>query len=41
MMSPRPPAFLALNEPETSLHPDLLEPLAALIVNASRDSRCG
>ncbi|ATB36918.1 DNA recombination protein RecF [Cystobacter fuscus] len=39
LMSPRPPAFLALNEPETSLHPDLLEPLAALIVNASRDSQ--
>jgi len=31
----RLPAFIALNEPETSLHPDLLEPLARLIVRAS------
>src|SRR5207247_329216 len=27
LLSPRPPAMLALNEPETSIHPDLLEPL--------------
>jgi predicted ATPase len=27
----RPPDLLVLNEPETSLHPDLLEPLARLI----------
>jgi len=31
----RLPAFIALNEPEASLHPDLLEPLARLIVHAS------
>lgn len=36
LMSPRPPAFLALNEPETSLHPSLLAPLARLISDASR-----
>lgn len=35
LLSPRLPPLLALNEPETSLHPDLLEPLAALIVKAS------
>ncbi|MFY0580681.1 AAA family ATPase [Cystobacter fuscus] len=35
LLSPRPP-FLALNEPETSLHPSLLEPLARLIADASR-----
>jgi predicted ATPase len=29
------PRFIALNEPETSLHTDLLEPLARLIVQAS------
>ncbi len=29
------PAFIALNEPEASLHPDLLEPLARLIVRAA------
>lgn len=39
LLSPRPPPFLALNEPETSLHPDLLEPLARLIVRASEHSQ--
>jgi predicted ATPase len=39
LLSPRPPAFLALNEPETSLHPDLLEPLGRLIVDASMHSQ--
>jgi len=39
LLSPRPPTLLALNEPETSIHPDLLEPLALLIVRASRDSQ--
>ncbi len=32
LLAPRPPALLVLNEPETSLHPDLLRPLAELIV---------
>jgi predicted ATPase len=36
LLSPRPPPFLALNEPETSLHPDMLEPLSRLIVSASK-----
>jgi predicted ATPase len=31
----RLPGFVALNEPEASLHPDLLEPLARLIVRAA------
>lgn len=31
----RLPGFIALNEPETSLHPDLVEPLARLIARAS------
>jgi predicted ATPase len=39
LLSPRPPALLALNEPETSLHPDLLEPLAKQMVNAARNSQ--
>lgn len=39
LLSPRPPALLALNEPETSLHPDLLEPLAALILQAGKASQ--
>jgi len=40
-LSPRPPQLLAINEPETSIHPDLLEPLAQLIVLASRASQSG
>jgi predicted ATPase len=36
LLSPRPPPFLALNEPETSLHPDMMEPLARLILSAAR-----
>ena len=39
LLSPRPPAVLALNEPETSIHPDLVEPLAHLILRASRSSQ--
>lgn len=31
LMTPRPPELLVLNEPETSLHPTLLMPLARLI----------
>lgn len=32
--TPRPPELMVLNEPETSLHPDLVPPLARLIVRA-------
>jgi predicted ATPase len=39
LMSPRPPRLLALNEPETSLHPDLLDGLAQMIVRASKHSQ--
>ena len=39
LMSPRPPSLLALNEPETSLHPDLIDPLARLIVRASKETQ--
>jgi predicted ATPase len=39
LLSPRPPSVLALNEPETSIHPDLLEPLARLLLRASRSSQ--
>jgi predicted ATPase len=35
LLSPRPPALLVLNEPETSLHPDLLEPIAQLLAIAA------
>jgi predicted ATPase len=34
LLSARPPGLLVLNEPETSLHPDLLGPLAHLITTA-------
>ncbi|MFN7138834.1 MAG: AAA family ATPase [Limisphaerales bacterium] len=35
LLTPRPPEMMVLNEPETSLHPDLLPALAQLIINAS------
>lgn len=35
LLSPRPPPLMILNEPETSLHPDLLPPLGRLIAKAS------
>lgn len=34
-LTPRPPELLMINEPETSLHPDLLHALAELIVTAA------
>lgn len=39
MLSPRPPPLLVLNEPETSLHPDLLPALGRLIGAASERSQ--
>jgi predicted ATPase len=39
LMTPRPPPLMILNEPETSLHPDLLPPLARLIALASSRSQ--
>ena len=39
LMSPRPPSLLVLNEPETSLHPDLTAPLAGLIAAAAGRSQ--
>jgi len=36
LLSPRPPYLMILNEPETSLHPDLLPPLARLIAQAAQ-----
>jgi predicted ATPase len=39
LLSPRPAALIALNEPESSLHPDLLGPLARLIVDAAEFSQ--
>jgi predicted ATPase len=35
LLTPRPPLLMVLNEPETSLHPDLLPALARLIIRTS------
>jgi predicted ATPase len=35
LLAYRLPPFIALNEPEASLHPDLMEPLARLVVRAA------
>lgn len=39
LLTPRPPAVMVLNEPETSLHPDLLAPLARLVGQAAQQSQ--
>jgi predicted ATPase len=38
-MTPLPPPLVVLNEPETSLHPDLIAPLGRLIAKASQRSQ--
>lgn len=39
LLTPRPPELLVLNEPETSLHPDLLPALGRLIGRAAKHSQ--
>lgn len=39
LMSTRPASLIAVNEPETSLHPSILEPLAAMLVEAATRSQ--
>jgi predicted ATPase len=39
LLTPRPPELMVLNEPETSLHPDLLPALARLIARAARSTQ--
>ncbi|PTU75993.1 AAA family ATPase [Pseudomonas mangrovi] len=39
LLTPRPPSLMVLNEPETSLHPDLLPALGRLIIQASARSQ--
>jgi predicted ATPase len=39
LLTPRPPALLVLNEPETSLHPDLLPALARLVAHAAQQTQ--
>ncbi|MGV0837319.1 AAA family ATPase [Mycolicibacterium thermoresistibile] len=36
LLSPEPPSLMVLNEPETSLHPELVRPLATLIGAAAQ-----
>ncbi|CAH0525735.1 AAA family ATPase [Vibrio hippocampi] len=39
LLTPRPPSLMVINEPETSLHPDLLPALAKLIIKASQSTQ--
>lgn len=39
LLTPRPPSLMVLNEPETSLHPDLLPALGRLILRASKNTQ--
>jgi predicted ATPase len=39
LLTPRPPSMMVLNEPETSLHPNLLPPLAELIIKAAETAQ--
>jgi len=39
LLTPRPPELMVLNEPETSLHPDLLPALARLILAAANQTQ--
>jgi len=39
MLTPRPPEFMVLNEPENSLHPDLIPALGRLIKMAAENSQ--
>lgn len=39
LLKPREPVLMVLNEPETSLHPDLVPPLARLIERAAKNTQ--
>lgn len=39
LLTPRPPELMVLNEPETSLHPDLLPAMARLILAAAKTTQ--
>ena len=39
LLTPRPPAMMVLNEPETSLHPDLLPALSQMIIRAAENTQ--
>lgn len=39
LLTPRPPSMMVLNEPETSLHPDVIPALGRMIIGASKSSQ--
>ena len=39
LLTPKPPPLLVFNEPETSLHPSLLKPLAELIIEVPDETQ--
>ena len=39
LLTPRPPGLMVINEPETSLHPDLLPALARLVGGVAREAQ--
>lgn len=39
LLTPRPAPFMVLNEPETSIHPSLFEPLAELLLTPSESAQ--
>lgn len=39
LLTPKPPPLMIINEPEASLHPDLMPPLAELIARVSSDTQ--
>ena len=39
LLSPRPPSLMVLNEPETSLHADLIAPLGRLILRSAKTTQ--
>jgi len=39
LLTPRPPSLLVINEPETSLHPCLLAPLAEVVAKVSAETQ--
>ena len=39
LLTPRPPALMILNEPETSLHPDLLPAMARLMAQTAKQTQ--
>ena len=39
LLTPRPPSLMVLNEPETSIHPELLPPLARLMQHSATETQ--